>query len=86
MSHNDFMARIVSHVALPRKQQYHFVGLYHNRSRERLNKARSCLGQAAVGEVKAVSWREFMGQKVMLPVVRRAVSNHGIKAGEVYRW
>ena len=63
MSHNDFMARIVSHVALPRKQQYHFVGLYHNRSRERLNKARSCLGQAAVGEVKAVSWREFMGAK-----------------------
>ena len=63
LSHSNFMARLLSHMALPKKQQYQFTGLYHSHCRDKLNTARSQLGQADVVEIKKVNWQQYLKQK-----------------------
>ena len=64
---NQFIERILSHIAIPKKQQYHFVGLYHNRCRERLNKARQYLGQERIKDISPLLWREYAESKGQVP-------------------
>lgn len=60
LSHSDFMKRLLSHMALPKKQQYQFIGLYHSHCRNKLNIARSLLGQRPVMDVGKVSWQQYL--------------------------
>ncbi|WP_375320581.1 IS91 family transposase [Aliivibrio logei] len=64
---NQFIERILSHIAIPKKQQYHFVGLYHNRCRERLNTARQYLGQERIKDMSPLLWREYAESKGQVP-------------------
>ncbi|MFT6992365.1 MAG: hypothetical protein ACJASL_004365, partial [Paraglaciecola sp.] len=45
------------------KQQYQLLGLYHGRSRAKLNVAREQLGQVAVEKIKEIDWQIFMKDK-----------------------
>lgn len=60
LSHEHFMQRLLSHFAIPRKQQYQMLGLYHGRCRGKLNQAREQLGQQAVKDSGELSWQEFL--------------------------
>ncbi len=62
LSPSAFIGRLVSHIAYPRKQQYHFVGIYHNRSRKHLECARVHHGQQKVKKSEGVSWQSFMAE------------------------
>jgi hypothetical protein len=62
LSPSDFIERVLSHIALARKQQYHFIGLYHNRSRRLLTQARACLSQAPIEAVADIQWEEYLGE------------------------
>jgi nitrite reductase/ring-hydroxylating ferredoxin subunit len=63
LTHAQFMQRLLSHIAIPRKQQYQLLGLYHGRSRAKLNVAREQLGQVAVEKIKEIDWQIFMDSK-----------------------
>ncbi|EPW5502313.1 IS91 family transposase [Vibrio vulnificus] len=63
LSSEQFIGRLLHHVALPRKPQYQFVGLYHNRSRESLSRARACHGQGEVDSMSELTWRDFLSQQ-----------------------
>ena len=60
LSNEQFMQRLLSHFAIPRKQQYQMLGLYHGRCRSKLNQAREQLGQYAVELCEVLGWQEFM--------------------------
>ncbi len=60
LSHEQFMQRLLSHVAFPKKPHYQMVGLYHGKCREKLNQAREVLGQLAVNEIKVLDWQSFV--------------------------
>jgi len=60
LSSDQFMQRLLSHFAIPRKQQYQMLGLYHGRCKDALNNAREFLGQEEVEEFTAVDWQIFM--------------------------
>jgi len=60
LTHAQFMLRLLSHIAIPKKAQYQMVGLYHGKCRVKLNQAREALGQAAVNEIKALDWQSFV--------------------------
>uniref|UniRef100_UPI0003B3FE6E IS91 family transposase n=1 Tax=Psychromonas hadalis TaxID=211669 RepID=UPI0003B3FE6E len=60
LSHEQFMQRLLEHFAIPRKQQYQMLGLYHGCCKDKLNQAREQLGQRAVNEDKELSWQEFL--------------------------
>lgn len=60
LSNEQFMQRLLSHFAIPRKQQYQMLGLYHGRCKSKLNQAREQLGQKAVKSCDALSWQEFL--------------------------
>jgi len=60
LTHVQFMQRLLSHVALPKKPHYQMVGLYHGKCREKLNQAREALGQLAVNEIKVLDWQSFV--------------------------
>ncbi len=63
LSHDNFMQRLLSHIPVPNKQQYQFVGIYHCRCREKLNKARAHLGQEAVQKVDKVDWQDYVASQ-----------------------
>jgi len=63
LSHEEFMQRLMSHMAVPRKPHYQMVGLYHGKCREKLNKARESLGQSAVEAIVEFNWQEFIGNQ-----------------------
>lgn len=60
LSHEQFMQRLLSHMALPKKSHYQMVGLYHGKCRQKLNQARETLGQIAVKEIKVLDWQSFI--------------------------
>ncbi len=60
LTHAQFMARLLSHVAIPKKAHYQMVGLYHGKCRQKLNQAREALGQLAVNEIKVLDWQSFV--------------------------
>jgi len=60
LSHEEFMQRLLSHVALPRKPHYQLVGLYHGKCRDKLNQAREKIGQNAVEALVEFNWQEFI--------------------------
>jgi hypothetical protein len=60
LTHAQFMQRLLSHIAIPKKSQYQMVGLYHGKCREKLNQARQSLGQIAVNEIKVLDWQSFV--------------------------
>ena len=60
LTHEEFMQRLLSHIAIPRKPQYQFVGLYHGNCRDKLNQARQALGQGDVEGNQVFNWQEFM--------------------------
>lgn len=63
LSHEAFMQRLLSHLALPKKPQYQMIGLYHPHCREKLNQARTALGQGAVKIIKKMDWLEYVASK-----------------------
>jgi hypothetical protein len=63
LSHEEFMQRLMSHMAVPRKPHYQMVGLYHGKCRDKLNQAREGLGQSAVKAVVEFNWQEFIGKQ-----------------------
>lgn len=67
LSAEHFMSRLLSHIALPRKQQYHFMGFYHNRSRAMLEQARACHNQGKVEELKELQWGNFLAKHGSVP-------------------
>lgn len=60
LSVEQFMLRLLSHFAIPRKQQYQMLGLYYCRCKDKLNKARKFLGQQAIESFTAMNWQAFM--------------------------
>ena len=60
LHYEQFMQRLLSHFAIPRKQQYQMLGLYYCRCKNKLNEARAYLGQRDVVSFTAVNWQEFM--------------------------
>lgn len=60
LSHDEFMQRLLSHLALPKKSHYQMVGLYHGKCRDKLNQARKALGQQEVNEIKVLDWQSFI--------------------------
>ncbi|MCE2570271.1 hypothetical protein K6Y21_02110 [Motilimonas eburnea] len=54
--------RILAHIALPKKPQYQYMGLYHSRCVEKLNQARAEWGQIAVSKSKEITWQDLMKQ------------------------
>ncbi len=60
LTHAQFMQRLLSHVAIPKKSHYQMVGLYHGKCRQKLNQARESLGQVAVNEIKVLDWQSFV--------------------------
>jgi hypothetical protein len=63
LTHSQFMQRLLSHIAIPKKSQYQMVGLYHGKCRRKLNQAREALGQIAVNEVKVLDWQSFVNRQ-----------------------
>ena len=63
MSNEQFMERFLHHIALPRKKQSQFYGLYHHCCRAKLNQARKHLGQAACEKIEVLSWQAFVAKK-----------------------
>ena len=63
LSHDNFMQRLLCHIATPRKQQYQFVGIYHGCCREKLNQARAQLGQEAVAKVDKIDWQDYVSSQ-----------------------
>ncbi len=62
LSHQDLIQRILAHIALPKKPQYQYMGLYHSRCAEKLNQARAEWGQIAVSQSKEIRWQDLMKQ------------------------
>lgn len=60
LSHDNFMHRLLSNVAIPKKPQYQMLGLYHGRCREKLNTAREALGQEEVTKAELVNWKDVI--------------------------
>ncbi len=60
LTHAQFMQRLLSHVAIPKKSHYQMVGLYHGKCRQKLDQARGALGQGAVDEIKILDWQSFI--------------------------
>lgn len=60
LSHEQFMPRLLNHFAIPRKQQYQMLGLYHGGCKGKLNQAREQLGQRAVKASIELSWQAFL--------------------------
>ena len=60
LNHDEFMQRLLSHIAIPKKSHYQLVGLYHGKCRNKLNKARSGLGQSEVDVIEVFNWERFM--------------------------
>lgn len=60
LTHEQFMMRLLSHFAIPRKPQYQMVGLYHGLCKDKLNQARELLGQSSVKSITALDWQSFM--------------------------
>ncbi len=60
LSHEQFMMRLLSHFAIPRKPQYQMLGLYHGLCKEKLNLAREQLGQSEVKSTTTLDWQGFM--------------------------
>jgi hypothetical protein len=67
LSHEEFMQRLLSHFAVPKKPHYQMVGLYHGKCRAKLNKARKALGQTDVAKVEEFDWQAFMGKQGKAP-------------------
>jgi hypothetical protein len=63
LSHEEFMRRLLSHLAVPKKPHYQMVGLYHGKCRAKLNKARQGLGQTDVAKRDELNWQAFMGKQ-----------------------
>ena len=63
LTHEQFMQRLLSHMAIPNKPQYQLLGLYHGRCRDKLNEAREALGQAAVSQEDLLNWQDFIEQQ-----------------------
>jgi hypothetical protein len=66
LSHTEFMQRLLSHIAIPKKPQYQFVGLYHGHCREKLDTAREALGQGKVEAINVCDWQRFMEKQEKL--------------------
>lgn len=60
LTHVQFMQRLLSHMAIPKKPHYQMMGLYHGKCRLKLNQAREALGQIAVHEIKVPDWQSFI--------------------------
>jgi hypothetical protein len=60
---DEFMQRLLSHIAIPKKPHYQFVGLYHGHCRVKLNQAREALGQNKVEEQDVCDWKSFIGKQ-----------------------
>jgi hypothetical protein len=60
LKHDDFMDRLLSHIAQPKKQQYQMLGIYHNKCREKLNLARAEFLQKEIDKVDKIGWQEFL--------------------------
>ncbi len=60
LSHEQFMMRLLSHFAIPRKPQYQMLGLYHGLCKDKLNLAREQLGQSEVKSTTTLDWQGFM--------------------------
>lgn len=59
LTHEKFILQMLSHIAVPYKQQYQMLGLYHGRCRKRLNEARQLLCQKAVQEITKIDWQQY---------------------------
>ena len=70
LRHEEFMQRLLSHMAIPKKSHYQMVGLYHGKCRHKLNQAREALGQAAVNEIKVLDWQSFIEKQGELAICR----------------
>ena len=57
---DDFIRRLLEHVPVPGKPTVRYSGLYHSAARERLNLARSALGQTAVSERELLRWQDYL--------------------------
>jgi len=62
--------RMAQHIALPRKPNVRYGGLYSASLRPRLNLARECLGQAAVSERVLLNWQVFLEQYGLVPTCK----------------
>ncbi len=56
----DFLARYLAHLPVPRLQTVRGYGLYAQRQGERLDQARAALGQPPVAEPKPLSAPQFL--------------------------
>lgn len=68
LSHEHFMQRLLNHFAIPRKQQYQMLGLYHGRCKGKLNQAKENLGQEIVELNEPLNWQVFMEKHHQIPV------------------
>lgn len=63
LSHEQFMQRLLSHIAIPKKPNYQMVGLYHGKCRGKLNQAREALGQEEVEVIEVFNWESFLNKQ-----------------------
>lgn len=62
LSAQDFMSRILVHVAEPRRHVVRHYGLYAHQARGKRNVCRKQLGCAEEAEVEPISWEAFIAQ------------------------
>jgi len=63
LSHDEFMQRLLSHIAIPKKPHYQMVGLYHGNCRSKLNQAREALGQGEVDVGVIFDWQHYLAKQ-----------------------
>ncbi len=64
----EFIKRLLQHIPLRGKPTVRYCGLYNGAAREKLNQARSALGQEKVSERQILQWQDFLENKGRLPV------------------
>jgi hypothetical protein len=60
LSVNDFIRRILLHIPIPGAQNVRSFGLYANTCREKLNHARTILGQKALIKPESLKWQDII--------------------------
>jgi len=67
LSVDDFLQRLLLHIPEPRKVLVRHYGLYHSKSRVKLNVARGNFKQESVGDIVSLDWQTYLGKLDGMP-------------------
>ena len=63
----NFLQRLLLHIPEPRKVLVRHYGLYHSKSRVKLNVARGNFKQESVGDIVSLDWQTYLGKLDGMP-------------------